>query len=224
MNQMNVSYLTRLREQISETKKRADPPLSSDALIILRVCRTPKFKEGSWETQISRIFQDKGWKQRDVSPPHLIFVLDEEAHFYFPYPKSSMNNLISIVSSMCTKVDILSPEMYQCTAFHLTNVAEVLAYFVLEIDKVERTRAEILLGSSLDHMTEKEFSNTLSNSQVHFDYSKAGVFYRNCKPSSTTKLEDWMYLDRTNNTIVKLSKPLSFDTFEENISLLFNRS
>ena len=223
MNQMNVSYLTQLREQITETKKRADPPLPSDTLIILRVSRTPKFKRGSWETQINAIFQDEGWNQGGVAPPSLVFVLDEEAHFYFPYPKSSMNILISTASSVCTKVDMLSPKVYQCAAFHLTNVAEALAYFVLETDKVERIQAEILLGTPLDHMTEKEFRDTLSNSQVQFDYSKTGVFYRNWKPN-TTILEGWKSFDDGKNTVIKLSKSLSFDTFEENISLLFNRS
>ena len=223
MNQMNVSYLTQLREQITETKKRAAPPLPPDTLIIIRVYRTPKFKRGSWETQINAIFQDEGWNQRGVSPPSLVFVLDEEAHFYFPYPKSSMNILISTVSSVCTKTDTLSPKVYQCSAFHLTNVAEALAYFVLEIDTVEKTKAETLLGIPLDHMTKKEFRNTLSNSQIQFNYSKTGVFYKNWKPN-TIVLEEWTFLDEGTNTVVKLSNSLSFDTFEENISLLFNRS
>lgn len=220
---MNVSYLTQLREQITETNKRADPLLSPDTLIILRVSRTPKFERGGWEAQINAIFQDEGWDQGGGSPPSLIFVLNEEAHFYFPHPKSSMNLLISSSSSVCTKVDTLSPQVYQCSAFHLTNVAEALAYFVVETDKVERTQAEIVLGVPLDHMTEKEFRNTLSNAQVQFDYSKTGIFYRKWKPS-TTPLEGWTAFGGGKTTVVKLSKSLSFDMFEENISLLFNKS
>ena len=220
---MNVSYLTQLREQITETNKRADPLLSPDTLIILRVSRTPKFERGGWEAQINAIFQDEGWDQGGGSPPSLIFVLNEEAHFYFPHPKSSMNLLISSSSSVCTKVDTLSPQVYQCSAFHLTNVAEALAYFVVETDKVERTQAEIVLGVPLDHMTEKEFRNTLSNAQVQFDHSKTGIFYRKWKPS-TTPLEGWTAFGDGKTTVVKLSKSLSFDMFEENISLLFNKS
>ncbi len=223
MNQMNVSYLTQLREQIAETKKRADPPLPPDTLIILRVSRTPKFNRNSWESQIKPIFQDEGWTQQGGTPPNLIFVLDEEAYFYFPHPKQSMNILISTASSICTKIDRLNPEVYQCSAFHLTNVAEALAYFVLEIDRVERTKAERLLGIPLDHMTEKEFRDALSNSQVQFDYSKTGVFYKKCKSNSTI-LEGWTFFDDETNTVVKLSKALSFNEFEENIALLFNKS
>ena len=72
-------------------------------------------------------------------------------------------------------------------------------------------------------MTKKEFRNTLSNSQIQFNYSKTGVFYKNWKPN-TIVLEEWTFLDEGTNTVVKLSNSLSFDTFEENISLLFNRS
>ena len=91
---MNVSYLNRLREQIAETKKKGDPPLAPDTLIILRVTRTPCFEKGGWGTQVSDIFQDGGWARGGVNPPSLIFILNEEAHFYFPRPKSSMNVLI----------------------------------------------------------------------------------------------------------------------------------
>ena len=164
-----------------------------------------------------------GWHNRGLAPRSLVFVLDEEAHFDFPYTKRSMNILISTASSVCTKVDTLFPKVYQCSAFHLTNVAEALDYFVLETDKDERVQAESVLGIPLDHMTEKEFRNTISNSQVQFDYSKVGVFYRNWKPGTTTTLEEWTSFDSEENTVVKLSKPLSFDTFEENISLLFNK-
>ncbi len=220
---MNVSYLTQLREQITETNKRADPLLSPDTLIILRVSRTPKFDRGGWEAQINAIFQDEGWAQGGVAPPSLIFVLNEEAHFYFPQPKNSMNRLISSASSVCTKVDTLSPQVYQCSAYHLTNVAEALAYFVVEIDKVERTQAEMALGVPLDHMTEKEFHSTLSNAQIQFDYSKTGIFYRKWK-SATTPLEGWTPFGDGQTAVGKLSKSLSFDAFEENISLLFNKS
>ena len=85
---MNVSYLTQLREQITETNKRADPLLSPDTLIILRVSRTPKFDRGGWEAQINAIFQDEGWGQGGVAPPSLIFDLHEEAHFYIPRQKN----------------------------------------------------------------------------------------------------------------------------------------
>ena len=217
---MNVSYLNRLREQIAETKKKWDPPLESDALIILQVTRTPAFPKGGWENQVSDIFQDKGWVQGGVKPPSLIFILNEKGYFYFHHPKSSMNVLISTTSSICTNVD---PTLYQCTASHLTNIAEVLAYFVLETDRVLRTHAEALIGIPLDHMTEKEFWETVTNSGVQVDYSKHGVFYK-LRKLNNTRLKDWKCLTNEKNPVVKISTSLSFNTFEENISLLFNRS
>ena len=219
---MNLSYLTRLREQIAETKKKADPPLPSDALIILRVTRTPGFSKGGWETQVSDVFQDEGWTRGGVDPPSLAFILNEEGHFYFRRPQNSMNALISTASSICTKVDTDSPVLYQCTASHLTNVAEVLAYFVLETDHVLRSQAETLIGTPLDHMTEKEFWETITHSQTPY-CSEQGIFYK-LRKSDNSRLKGWTCLTNEENPIVKISTPLSFDAFEENISLLFNRS
>lgn len=217
---MNVSYLNQLREQISETKKKGDPPLALDALIILKVVRTPSFSKGNWETQVSDILQEAGWERGGVDPPSFIFVLNETAHFYFPQPKSSMNVLISTTSSICTKVD---PKLYQCSASHLTNIAEVLAYFVLETDHIIRTQAETLLETHLDHLTNKEFWKTLDTSPIQFDCPKQGIFYRLHKPNRS-KLKEWKFLTNEKTPVVKFSKSISFDTFEENISLLFNRS
>ena len=220
---MNVSYLNQLREQIAETKKQADPLLAPDALIILRITRIPSFPDGSWETQVSDVFRDEGWALGGVDPPSLIFVLNEEAHFYFPRPKSSMNGLISTVSSICTKTDTATPMLYQCSAAHLTNLAEVLAYFVLETDHIIRAQAETLLETQLDYMTNKEFQQTLATSHPQFKCAKQGTFYRLQKTNSEI-LKDWKYLTNGTNSVVKISKTLSFDTFEENISILFNRS
>ena len=158
-----------------------------------------------------------------VDPPSLIFVLNEEAHFYFPRPQSSMNGLISTVSSIYTKNDTAIPVLYQCSAAHLTNLAEVLAYFVLETDHVSRAPAETLLGTQLDYMTNKEFQETLATSHPQFKYTKQGTFYRS-HPTNSARLKGWQYLSGDTNSIVKISKILSFDTFEENVSLLFNRS
>jgi len=215
---MNVSYLNQLREQIAETKKKGDPFLAPDALIILRITRIPVFPNGCWETQVSDVFLDEGWARGGVDPPSLIFVLNEEAHFYFPRPKSSMNRLISTVSSICTKTDTATPMLYQCSAAHLTNLAEVLAYFVLETDHSIRGQAETLLGTQLDYMTNKEFQQTLATSHPQFKCAKQGTFYRLQKTNSE-RLKDWKYLTNGTNSVVKISKTLSFDTFEENVSI-----
>ena len=108
-----------------------------------------------------------------------------------------MNVLISTTSSICTKVD-KTQSLYQCTASHLTNVAEVLAYFVLETDQVLRSHAEALIGTPLDHMTEKEFWETVTNSQVQFNYSKQGIFYK-LRKLNTTRLKDWTCLTNEKN-------------------------
>ena len=96
---MNVSYLNQLREQIAESRKKGDPSLSPDALIILRISRPPPLPH-FWETQIPAIFHVEGWAHGEATPPSLIFVSTEEAHFYFPRPRSSMNELISLTSSI----------------------------------------------------------------------------------------------------------------------------
>ena len=72
-------------------------------------------------------------------------------------------------------------------------------------------------------MTEKEFWETVTNSGVQVDYSKHGVFYK-LRKLNNTRLKDWKCLTDEKNPVIKISTSLSFNTFEENISLLFNRS
>ena len=149
---MNTSYLYRLRDEISEMKKNATTQIKEKKIILSSVL------PGGVEKRkyIQNVFNDEKWKIV-CSNPDIIYVIGNTAHYYFGTPTGSLNNLISVFSSILTRhAHEDCKYVCVCTAAQMTNLPEVFAFFVLESEAYYRKELEKIVGKPVDHLTNKE--------------------------------------------------------------------
>ena len=101
---MNLSYYSRLKEQIEEAKKTANPRLNKDISVVIVATVEPTGSPESWDELVGPLLHAKEWERAGSEAPSLIFVSSTKAHFFFNSPPTSVPALVSVVSSLCIRL------------------------------------------------------------------------------------------------------------------------
>ena len=222
----DVSYLNRLKDQISEGKKKSDPPLKENTLRVIHArVVPPPTRKSNWDERAAAILHNPAWETAGGQRPSLVFVAAEHAHFYFENPPktTTMAVVISISTTVWSRA-VLKPGdrgLCLCTGTFLSNLAEVFAYFVLEEDAFSRAQAEKIVGEPLGHLTDSEVEDALTKKGRASWTPAPALYYRVPSMPRSKKFREWSTVPGKN--LIRLEKKMSFNKFNEHMHLLFGK-
>lgn len=217
---MNLSYYSRLKEQIEEAKKMANPILKKNISIIVEASVEPPGSVEKWENLVARLLHADEWARAGSEAPSLIFVSSTKAYFFFHAPPTSVHALISVVSSLCTRLGN-SCCLCVCTSAYLTNEAEVFAYFVLLEEDAYRKQLDKITGKTTEHLTEEEIEKELQSTEKGKKWKFfPGKFYK--KMGSARQGKGWAAFQSEDDDTLVYQKKLSFTKFPEQSQQLFS--